>query len=370
MSYWPSGKKIKVARYGAALVLVALINGCSSDGQNSTPTPELINTREISTEQNFNSISTASLPTPPSTESESLTNLVSLDSLGVGEYLILRGNDLLNNQGALYIFSFQGLYMGQLDAGHDFADAAISPTHEWLAYVDGFNERSSLHVKMIRTGQNFALGNDCKEPSWSPNSDYLAATCREIVAFSFTDGVWKPSRKIPLPDDFTELPANLVKSIQVISPSWSADGKSITYYVMFPALPPEDSVLGPYISSTSCLFEETPCQTYELDIGEIHPWPILQRLQTSDKLAIYSYSKNQSNLYLFDVESAQMVETISLADYYLIDSFAFSPSEEFLAFKPSTDSAFIMDLNQKTTSKITASIPNEGLEVLFWITVP
>jgi hypothetical protein len=369
MPYWQSVKKIKVVTYGAALVLLSLINGCSSDGQNSTPTPELINTREISTEQSFTSTGTASLPTPPSKEPEPLTNLVSLDSLGAGEYLILRGNDPLNNQGALYIVSSQGLYMGQLDTGHDFADAAISPTHEWLAYVDGFNERSSLHVKLIRTGMEFAIGSGCKNPSWSPNGDYLAAVCGEIVVFSFSDGAWKRSKSMPLPSDFPELPANVVKSIQWISPSWSADGKSISYYVIFPALPPEDSVLGPYISSTSCFFEETTCQTYELDTGEIQPWPMLQRLQTSDRLAIYSYSENQSNLYLFDVENAQTVQTIPLTDYYLIDSFTFSPSEEFLAFKPSTDSAFIMNLSKQTISKITAPISIEGLQVLFWIRI-
>jgi len=329
-------------------------------------------TLEASQMPNILVIQTPSVMPIPATKTETPANLVSLNTLSSGEYLVIRGFDSRGKKYALHLITSEGTYIGKLDEGHDFAYAAISPNHEWLAYVDGINENSTLHVKTISTNEDYRLMRGCEYPSWSPDGKYLTAACKEISAFSYSDGEWKQVGNIPLPDEFSTLPESAKEAVQLVSPSWSSDGKSIAYLAIFFALQPRNSVLGPYISPASCLFDKATCDTYELDLGEIHPWPTLQWLQSSNRIALYSLNdnNNRSELYLFDVSTKELTETISLANDRLVDSFVFSPSDEFLAFKPSADSAYIMNTVNGILSKIIAPVQNDRLQTLFWIEIP
>ncbi|HLO18304.1 MAG TPA: hypothetical protein VK206_25960 [Anaerolineales bacterium] len=308
-----------------------------------------------------------SIPALPTKETEVHTDLVSINSLKVGEYLVIRGIDSHNGEDGLSVITSEGLYVGKLAEGRNFAYATVSPNHEWLAYIGSDYGVGTLRVERIDGRQSLTLADGCTDPSWSPDSQYLTAACGNILAFAFQEGEWKQIGMIPLPSEFVDLPDDAKENVQLASPTWSGDGKSIAYTAIFLAMPPASSVLGPYISPVSCLFDETTCNTYKLDIGKIHPWPVLQWLPLSNRIAIYSFPDN-SGLYSFDAATKKLAETILLSDKDLIDSWVFSPSEKFLAVKPSTDSAFILNIGTKEIFEL-SRFQSEGTHIWSWIEI-
>ena len=153
MSRLRTNMAMKITFHSVIFLMLFLINSCNSTRHNSTPAVSATKTLGTNLEPNLRSTNATSTPTILAKKTETPTAMVSFNSLSVGEYLVLRGNDSHSKKNALYIVTSEGLYVGKLAEGHDFAYAAISPNQEWLAYVNGFNENSVLHVEMISTGR-------------------------------------------------------------------------------------------------------------------------------------------------------------------------------------------------------------------------
>jgi len=240
-------------------LVIFLSTSCSVHGTSKLPTDtqSVISTTVRSTETiEFGGISTpiptieeiqlvvtpTTTPTPP---------IISI--LSTGQYLLFSANDGLDNDGygvySIFVASIEGDILGRVIEGYQ--NGVISPESEILLV----KENQSIDMINLLTGEVSSIPDmeDCAPFSWSPDEDSILLACRNddyisnVYLYSFDD-----ISKIRL--------SNCTGSPSYCSyPSWSPDGKWISFVQgegRSGVAPPTDGI---YVVDTECLLDPPTC---------------------------------------------------------------------------------------------------------------
>ena len=196
-------------------------------------------------------------------------------------------------------------------------------------------------------------------PAWSPDSMELAISCADnriaVVSFDGENLIVESSLMI---DD---------KDVAIHNPSWSPDGKHLSFYISRPFDAQDSSAHGPYLIDMDCYKNSSECKIVPIALGVEG----LSRWTPDGFIAV----ANDATIFLFDPTSLKVEKSfaIPLKDTRIM-SFAWSPDNQWIAFSapgydggPGINAIYIMSLLDN--SQPTLIDGQDGGEVLFWLSI-
>lgn len=349
------------------VVLFVFVTGClpiKTPVMITTPTKTIMITPSSGQEKISPTPIKTNIPKP--TESMLQIDQGLLNSLETGEYLVILDQLKNNQEYVLSVFTPEGDMIGELAHGNNFSYASISPDHKWIAFI----ENSRMNVWNIETNERYELTNGCKQPSWSPDSLLLIASCGSILAFGLEDGQWNKVGEIPMPD-FGDMPVDISKYIN--SPVISPNGEYLAFYVDIPGIVQGTTTgYGPYIIPVSCFIDKGKCEIHMLGVP-LNGDSALYWLPGSGRIAIFPVNEMQvedySNMHLFDAKSGKQVGKISIENNDSVESLVITPDNKKIAYKTHGGSFFTYDTNSKNVLKIYQGENYDQSQVMFWLNI-
>ncbi|MCG2785186.1 MAG: hypothetical protein L6461_08790 [Anaerolineae bacterium] len=194
-------------------------------------------------------------------------------------------------------------------------------------------------------------------PAWAPDSTEMAISCanNRIAVVSFDSGnlIVKSSLMI---DD---------KDVAIHNPSWSPDGKYLSFYISRPFDARDSSAHGPYLIDMDCYKNSRDCKIKPVALG----MEGISRWTPDGFISVAS----DATIFLFDPTSLKVKKSfvIPLKDTRIM-SFAWAPDNQWIAFsapgydgEPGTNAVYIMSLLGNSQPILVDG--QDGGQVLFWL---
>jgi Tol biopolymer transport system component len=340
--------------------ILLMVSSCIFVNQSPTPSPLGISTATIGNIPPPSPTVSPIFKSPSPTEIAISTPLevMTFPALSPGQYLVY------SFDGALNAISLDGKTHQKLANQNGIP---VSPDGSHILYQEAIYD--------LRNGTNqdvsFLQGIGCGVWSGSPDGKYLTLECQdgELYAISLND-----KSKILLSKHITPYD-------HFQSPTWSPDGKWISYIRITP-----DSAKNFGFGDIQLLLVDTTCIVDRLKCEEMTREPISSDFFASPSpyswspdsryIAIPSFSSNNSSILIYDIEtdSINAIHT----DAITINSTAWSPDGKWLAIvQPNeeignADDVYIISVNGWEKRKLVSSEGDKRVysDVLFWISVP
>jgi hypothetical protein len=294
------------------------------------------------------------------------SNIVSFEDIPNGEYLLIVDKWAGENE-ALKIIDLNGDLIGTIDAGKYYRYAQISPDNKWLAFVDGYSsENSSLYLKSLTTEISEKISDHCTQVAWAETSLKVAAGCNNrVVVFEYLDNTWKQSGILPQPvEGFTKIPQN---KIEYYFPSWSPDGSELAYFGRS-IVSGSVKNIGPYISTTSCLWGGDQCTSKSLDIQFVD---YLTWSHTRSEIVVHIFDHGNSKIIFLDplAHFSDSAELHLVKNGFTIESMVVSIQGDQIAYRSDYNELCVYNLLTKESKCIFEGEGYETLQVFDWINI-